>query len=196
MLLEFLDPLLDGRGSLVSGLGMISGARVGRGGPVSRWGIATVVVLAGVVLYAIGRSNSKQPSTASYDRDAARRSALLREQDTIAAVSIKSMNWHQSYSVMTATFVFENKSEYDVRDVKVRCLHLGPSGTMIDSSERRIYEIVPAGGQKTVRSFNMGFIRNQATTTSCSIVTAQLGPHRPKPAIQISKAAPMNPATR
>lgn len=73
-------------------------------------------------------------------------------------------------SVMEADFVISNNSDMDVKDLEIQCDHYGKSGTKIDSNNRAIYDQVKAGGKKELKDFNMGFIHEQATTTSCKII--------------------------
>jgi hypothetical protein len=79
---------------------------------------------------------------------------------------------------MTATFTIENPSNFDIKDMQIRCEHSAPSGTYIDRSERTIFEIVPARSAKTFANFNMGFIHSQAAKTGCSVVKAIAGTYR------------------
>jgi hypothetical protein len=78
-------------------------------------------------------------------------------------------------SVMLATFTFDNKNEFSVKDIEVRCEHSAKSGTTIDSNSRTIYEAVPAHSKKTIRDFGMGFIHSQAASSSCRIVSVAIG---------------------
>lgn len=73
-------------------------------------------------------------------------------------------------NVMLATFTIHNRSSLNVKDVTIRCEHSAPSGTVIDSNTRTIYQTVLAGKKRTVRDINMGFIHSQAVRSSCSII--------------------------
>lgn len=72
-------------------------------------------------------------------------------------------------TAMIADFVITNPSPWRVKDLEVTCEHFGPSGTKIDSNVRTIYEIVEAKSAKRIKEFNMGFVRTQATQSSCSV---------------------------
>jgi len=72
-------------------------------------------------------------------------------------------------NVMEANFTVHNKNAFTVKDIEVRCVSSAPSGTVIDSNTRVIYERFEAGKVKKIEKFNMGFINSQATSTSCSI---------------------------
>jgi len=89
----------------------------------------------------------------------------------LRATSISKFNWYKDGfgSVMTATFTIKNDGDKDVKDIEIKCVHSAPSGTVIDSNNRTIYEIVPAHKSRTFRNFNMGFINSQASSSSCGI---------------------------
>lgn len=72
-------------------------------------------------------------------------------------------------SVMNADFVIENTSAHDIKDIVITCEHYSLSKTKIDSNTREIFEIFPANSTKQYDDFNMGFIHEQANTSSCSI---------------------------
>jgi hypothetical protein len=77
-------------------------------------------------------------------------------------------------SFMVADFVIKNISDYDLKDVSIRCRHSAASGTIIDSNERTIYEIVKARTTKSIRHFSMGFIHSQAARSGCEVTGATL----------------------
>ena len=73
-------------------------------------------------------------------------------------------------NIMTATFTIRNQGKRRIKDLTIHCEHSGPSGTIMDSNERVIYETIPAGKTKIVRNFNMGFIASQAVRTNCRVI--------------------------
>lgn len=79
--------------------------------------------------------------------------------------------WHKGGfgSVMLADFTVKNPTQYSFKDFEVKCTHTGPSGTVIDSNTRTIYEIVRAGSTKHINEQDMGFIHSQATKSYCEI---------------------------
>jgi hypothetical protein len=72
-------------------------------------------------------------------------------------------------SIMTANFIIENNSEYDIKDLEIMCAHYAKSGTKIDSNKRKIFEVVKANSTKSFPNFNMGFIHEQVNSSSCLI---------------------------
>ncbi len=77
-------------------------------------------------------------------------------------------------NVMTGNFTVNNKSVYAVKDIEVTCDHFAKSGTRIDRNVRTIYDVVKAKSKKTFSDFNMGFIHDQAATSSRTITDATL----------------------
>jgi hypothetical protein len=70
---------------------------------------------------------------------------------------------------MKVNLTIANDSDVGVKDLKVFCKHAGPSGTLIDSNTRTIYEIVKPHTQRRFMGFDMGFIHSQASTSECEI---------------------------
>jgi hypothetical protein len=79
--------------------------------------------------------------------------------------------WHKDGfgSVMMANFTLKNPTEYRFKDFEIKCTHSAPSGTIIDSNTRTIYETVEPNSTKVVKEMNMGFIDTQASTSNCQI---------------------------
>ena len=72
-------------------------------------------------------------------------------------------------SVMEADFKIINNSEEDIKDIEIQCNHYAKSGTKIDSNSRTIYEVIKANSKRSFKNFNMGFIHDQASSSSCHI---------------------------
>jgi hypothetical protein len=72
-------------------------------------------------------------------------------------------------SIMEADFTITNPTSYKVKDLEVECVHSAPSGTVIDSNTRTIYEVIEPKSKKVIKKFNMGFIHSQAASSSCRI---------------------------
>lgn len=112
--------------------------------------------------------------TGNTDRDTSRSfgSNNSPSQKEIAARNIEAeFTWHKVGfgNVMEADFTITNNSNYQIKDIEIRCTHSAKSGTKIDSNKRIVYDIVPAKSKKTFSKFNMGFIHSQTESTSCRI---------------------------
>lgn len=80
-----------------------------------------------------------------------------------------SYKWTKEDGLMTAYFTVKNDSGYDIKDLEIKCVHYGRSGTAIDSNTRTIYDVVSARSTKNFPHFNMGFIHSQAVQSGCGI---------------------------
>jgi hypothetical protein len=80
-------------------------------------------------------------------------------------------NWKKDsfVSIMEADFVIKNDSDQAVKDIDIQCDHFAKSGTKIDSNNRTLYDIIPAKSSKRFANFNMGFIHDQAKTSTCYV---------------------------
>lgn len=72
-------------------------------------------------------------------------------------------------NIMMIDMKIKNNGTKDIKDFTVECEHSSNSGTKIDSNKRVVYEVIKAGETKKMKEFNMGFIHNQATSSSCGI---------------------------
>src|SRR5579863_8995592 len=59
-------------------------------------------------------------------------------------------------NVMIANFTLKNPTEYRFKDFEIKCTHSAPSGTVIDSNSRTIYETVEPRSTKVIKDMNMG----------------------------------------
>jgi len=113
-------------------------------------------------------TKSRQEAAAAAAQKAA---ALRTPAGALPLVTLNSYQWSKSdFGVMTATFTVSNRNEFDVKDIEVRCEHRAPSGTMIDSNNRTIYEIFRARSVRQIRDFNMGFVHSQIHTSACQVI--------------------------
>jgi hypothetical protein len=87
-------------------------------------------------------------------------------------VKVKDFSWRKEAfgNVMEVDFTIENMLPVNVKDIEIKCTHSAPSGTVIDSNTRTIYEVIGAGKTRVFRNFNMGFIHAQAYRSSCQVV--------------------------
>ncbi|HEX3117195.1 MAG TPA: hypothetical protein VHQ48_17130 [Bradyrhizobium sp.] len=102
---------------------------------------------------------------------AIKRWAASDRQDQIAAIKIEKWSWKKGGfdSVMIGTFTIKNSNDFGVKDIVLNCEHFAPSGTLIDSNTRTVYQSIKPKSSITVRDFNMGFLHTQATRSSCSV---------------------------
>ena len=121
-------------------------------------------------IFAIGVIGAVQNSVKTGSSSAA---AAPPKDDPTDKISL-DFSWSKGGfdNVMEANFTVKNSNTYDVKDIKIKCIHSAPSGTKIDENDRIIYEVFPAGKTRTVKNFNMGFIHSQANKSSCAVIDA------------------------
>lgn len=131
-------------------------------------------------------STSTAGTVASVEKADSAKAAVQKEQELAAAqrermrnepeqfVELQDIKWSKDFSVMEISVTIKNNSEFTLKDFVIDCEHSGPSGTVMDSNRREIFEIVEAGKSKRIRQFNMGFINSQAVSTACVITRAKL----------------------
>jgi len=76
-------------------------------------------------------------------------------------------------NVMEANFTIKNTAPIDIKDFEVLCKHSAASGSLIDSNDQIIYDIVKANSTRTFRNVNMGLIHTQVSKSSCQVVSAK-----------------------
>ena len=72
-------------------------------------------------------------------------------------------------SIMMADFTVHNSSQYRFKDVEIKCDNYAPSGTVVDSNTRTMFEMFEPHSTKKIKQMNMGFIHSQAARSGCQI---------------------------
>jgi hypothetical protein len=144
-----------------------------------------LIIVAGVFLF-VAFSTSRGPSSAvvptatggiapdkspAANAIATKRWAESDRQDQIGAIKIEKWSWKKAgfNNVMIGTFTIKNANDFVIKDIVLNCQHYAPSGTLIDSNVRTIYQAIKPKSSITIKDFNMGFVHSQAVKSSCSI---------------------------
>ena len=77
-------------------------------------------------------------------------------------------------AVAVGTFTLENRGDRAVKDVQLRCDHVGERGTIIGSSSLTISEVFQAHSVRTIRNLNMGAVRSQIAQSDCEVIGLSL----------------------
>lgn len=87
-------------------------------------------------------------------------------------LKIVDLSWDRAFlgTIMELDLTIKNALRHPVKNIKLRCVHSAPSGTVIDTNERVIHEVIEAGSTRIFRDINMGFIGAQVAQTACSVV--------------------------
>jgi len=140
-----------------------------------RTSLFTWLVLIVFIFWCIGQIGGSNNGVGSQGNSATAPTAIDRKAEALQKMQLE-FDWGKGGfdSVMIANFTIKNMGNYDVKDLEVKCTHSANSGTVIDSNDRTIYEIVKAHSTKKVNDFNMGFIHSQAARSRCEIVDLTL----------------------
>jgi predicted RNA-binding Zn-ribbon protein involved in translation (DUF1610 family) len=134
-----------------------------------------LLLFIGFVAFVIYQSPDK--TDAPKQMDAREQSNTLKRDETDNPeryLKIESFSWSKGGfdTVMIANFSIRNTLPWAVKDLKIRCRHSAPSGTVVDENTRVIYEIFGANQTRELANISMGFIHNQVSTSSCTIIGA------------------------
>jgi len=141
--------------------------------------IIAVISLVVIRAYDSARDEAKHPAVnlasgkaLASDSSGPKSAPVLSAHDSaMYSTSISKWDWRKAGfdNIMQANFTIQNGGMFDVKDIKITCVHSAPSGTVIDENTRTIYEIVKAHSKRTFRNFDMGFINTQVASSSCKI---------------------------
>jgi hypothetical protein len=160
-------------GSVVGLLMCISNAKRYLGKKVALSSVASFAILLCVVA-ARGPSPTLSPAartvtaTQSYVEP---KPENLSKSKILANFRIRSFAWQKSGfgAIMMARFIIHNDNPMPLKDIEVTCSSSGPSGSIIDTNSRTVFEVV---GQKSflqIDEMNMGFIRSEAIDSKCHV---------------------------
>lgn len=77
-------------------------------------------------------------------------------------------------NVLVIDITIRNDNQSHLKDFNITCDSIGPSGTVISSNSRILYDTVEARKTRTFRNLNMGFINRQSTKLNCRIDEASI----------------------
>lgn len=122
---------------------------------------------------AMSAENNPEAIAAKITEDAEAKRAEMRDEPE-KFVDLENIKWSKDFSMMEVSVTIKNNSEFALKDFVIDCEHSGPSGTVMDSNRREIFELIEAGKSKRIKNFNMGFINSQAASTACVITRAKI----------------------
>jgi len=130
------------------------------------WFIVVVigVVAAGVLMSPDSGDQPARPNAVAKPRvptayDLAKRDTTLNYQARKAGLG----------NVLEVDFTVTNASVVTIKDIAVTCIMYAKSGTQVDTNRRTIYDTIQPGTTKRFPKFNMGFMHDQANSSSCYI---------------------------
>jgi len=107
----------------------------------------------------------------SSQQDLARARRELEMERVLERTSLEKFSWRRAGfgSVMIANFTIENRNDFAVRDIVVRCSFDAASGTQIGQTRETIYQRFPARKRTAVKDFSFGFIPAQTERAGCRV---------------------------
>jgi hypothetical protein len=95
----------------------------------------------------------------------------LSKSQMLANFRVKNLSWQKEGfgMIMEARFSVHNDNPMAVRDIEITCSSSGPSGSIIDTNSRTVFEVVRGRSYVDVEKMNMGFIRSEAVETKCRV---------------------------
>lgn len=119
-----------------------------------------------VVLWMIGHFSNREATSSSSTAV-----AVDPKEDAANKVHIVKFNGHKGgfNAVFLADFTIKNDSAYPIKDIEISCKDAANSGTVIDSNNQTIYDVVKAHSTRKFTNVSMGFIHSQATSAHCEI---------------------------
>lgn len=136
------------------------------------WAVAILLLLTCLGgLVNVGSSGSGPSSISSGNQTSGTASPTVDPKDALLHNVKLDYKWYKEGfgNVMIADFTIKNPTQYRFKDVEIKCTHSAPSGTVIDSNTKTIYEIVEPKSTKVIKQMNMGFIHSQASRSGCEI---------------------------
>lgn len=145
--------------------------KCGKSNPTNKTSLLVKVIIGFFVLGGIGQYMKVSPPSGSSSSGSVTPS-MPSVADLSDKVTVKDFKW-TTYGggslLKLSSITIENKNAEDVKDFVIKCTNHGPSGTVTDTNERTLFEILKAGQTKTYKDFDMGFIHSQATSSGCHI---------------------------
>lgn len=120
-----------------------------------------VLVVAAIILPKIPHRGMKQAKLDQY----------TQKRKRTPSVTISYLTWHKEgfANVLVASFTIDNANAFPVNDVEISCDEIDPSGTILGTTSRTIFNVIDPHGSKAVIDFDMGFIDSQTKSTRCLV---------------------------
>ncbi len=92
------------------------------------------------------------------------------EERPIRFVSLKSIAWSSDFhGLLRIDAIIKNDLPWAIKDITLTCTMIAPSGTFLGQTSRTLYERVRTKGEKSISSFNMGFVNPQGKLNDCNV---------------------------
>jgi hypothetical protein len=159
-------------GAPVGLLMCLSAARRDLGKTIALTSLASFVVMMVVVM-----ARGPAPATPSQAIASAPESYVepkpesLTKTEVLANFRFGNFSWQKEGfgTIMKASFLLHNDNPMPLKDIQITCYSSGPSGSIIDTNSRTVFEVVRQRSFLQVDDMSMGFIRSEAVKTKCVV---------------------------
>ena len=95
----------------------------------------------------------------------------LSKSQILANFRVNAFSWQKAGfgAIMIARFTIHNDNPMPLKDIEVTCSSSGPSGSVIDTNSRTVYDIVNQKSFLQIDDLNMGFVRTEAVDSKCRV---------------------------
>jgi hypothetical protein len=137
--------------------------------------LIAILVISGVALaVAFGPEKTRERS----DQDRAVKTATAhfknKSLSDLALIKIEPdlIRGHRS-NYVEGTFSISNGTDTDIKDVKVTCYFIAPSGTALGDASATVYQVIPSGRARKSPSVSLGYANPQTARYKCDVVDFQ-----------------------
>ena len=123
------------------------------------WSLLALVLGVPLLMHMVG-IDKQHPS------DKMERRQIDPKQEVCSLMEVTA-SWDRSnIGTVLGNFLVDNRSSYNVKDVKITCSFYAPSGTIVTVSAPTLYKIIPASSSESA-VLDIGVIHPQAATAYC-----------------------------
>lgn len=97
------------------------------------------------------------------------------KRDPATKMTLAAMTWNVGGfgTIGIINVTVDNANDFGVKDIAVRCIFSGKSGTELSSTRHTIFDTIAAKSKKVFREVNVGFINSQSARARCEVETAR-----------------------
>jgi hypothetical protein len=138
--------------------------------------VISAILIAGGVALAVTFRADRAHERANEDRVAQTAIAHFKDKsaDDLALIKVEPdlVRGHRS-NFVEGTFSIRNGTDTDIKDVKITCYFIAPSGTALGDASATVYQVIPSGRARKSPSVSLGYANPQTARYKCDVVDFQ-----------------------
>jgi len=89
-----------------------------------------------------------------------------------SSITIEQKDYYKSglENYYTMSFIIQNKSDYDIENIKLRCNHYASDGVKIGRNHKKVEYKISHHNKKIFNSLAMGYMNAQTVAVKCEIL--------------------------